>query len=59
MDRVLISAKVFDDFERVDDYGLKHETLAWEVISWSKSEDVYHVETWYAPKYLKKTTCAI
>lgn len=54
MDRVLISAKVFDDFERVDDYGLKHETLAWEVISWSKSEDVYHVETWYAPKYLKK-----
>ena len=54
MDRVLISAKVFDEFERVDDYGLKHETIAWEVISWSKSEDVYHVETWYAPKYLKK-----
>lgn len=54
MDRVLISAKVFDEFERVDDYGLKHETVAWKVISWSKSEDVYHVETWYAPKYLKK-----
>lgn len=54
MDRVLISAKVFDEFERVDDYGLKHETFAWKVISWSKSEDVYHVETWYAPKYLKK-----
>lgn len=58
MDRVLISAKVFDEFERVDDYGLKHETFAWKVISWSKSEDVYHVETWYAPKYLKKDhTC--
>lgn len=54
MDRVLISAKVFDEFERVDDYGLKHETIAWQVISWSKSEDVYHVETWYAPKYLEK-----
>lgn len=58
MDRVLISAKVIDEFERVDDYGLKHETLAWKVVSWSKSEDVYHVETWYAPKFLKKgLTC--
>ena len=58
MDRVLISAKVIDEFERVDDYGLKHETFAWKVVSWSKSEDVYHVETWYAPKYLTKDlTC--
>lgn len=52
MDRVLISAKVIDEFERLDDYGLKHETVAWKVVSWSKSEDVYHVETWYAPKNL-------
>lgn len=58
MDRVLISAKVFVDFDRVDDYGLKHETLAWKVVSWSKSEDVYHVETWYAPKNMRKDlTC--
>lgn len=58
MDRILISAKVVDEFERVDDYGLKHETVAWKVVSWSKSEDVYHVETWYAPKYLTKDlTC--
>ena len=58
MDRVLISAKVIDEFERMDDYGLKHETFAWKVVSWSKSEDVYHVETWYAPKHLTKDlTC--
>lgn len=58
MDRVLISAKVIDEFDRVDDYGLKHETIAWKVVSWSKSEDVYHVETWYAPKNLRKDlTC--
>lgn len=60
MDRILISAKVIDEFERVDDYGLKHETIAWKVVSWSKSEDVYHVETWYAPKNLKNDlTCYI
>lgn len=51
-DRVLISAKVIDEFESVDDYGLKHEASAWKVVSWSKSEDAYHVETWQAPKHL-------
>lgn len=54
MDRVLISAKVFDEFDAVDDYGLKHEMLAWKVVSWSKSEDVYHVETWQSRKYLEE-----
>lgn len=51
-DRVLISAMAFDEWDSHDDYGLHHKALAWEVISWSKSEGAYHVETWQAPKYL-------
>lgn len=45
-DRVLISAKV------VDECGLLQRSCSWVVVSWSKSEDVYHVELWQAPKYL-------
>ena len=51
-DRVLISAMAFDEWDSHDDYGLRHKALAWKVISWSKSEGAYHVETWQAPKYL-------
>ncbi|WP_195233463.1 hypothetical protein [Collinsella aerofaciens] len=53
-DRVLISAKTVAEFVAVGDYGLRHKAFAWEVVSWSKSEDIYYVEMWQAPKYLDK-----
>lgn len=51
-DRVLISAKVVDEGDCMDERGLLQRSCTWVVVSWSKSEDVYHVELWQAPKYL-------
>lgn len=51
-DRVLISAKVVDEGDCMDERGLLQRSCSWVVVSWSKSEDVYHVELWQAPKYL-------
>ena len=51
-DRVLISAKVVDEGDCMDERGLLQKSCTWVVVSWSKSEDVYHVELWQAPKYL-------
>ena len=51
-DRVLISAKVVDEGDCMDECGLLQRSCTWVVVSWSKSEDVYHVELWQAPKYL-------
>lgn len=51
-DRVLISAKVVDEGDCMDECGLLQKSCTWVVVSWSKSEDVYHVELWQAPKYL-------
>ena len=54
MDRVLISVKVFDEFDARDDHGLKYEGLVRKAVSWSKSEEVYHVETLSSRKYLRE-----
>lgn len=51
-ERVLISAKVVDEGDCMDECGLLQRSCTWVVVSWSKSEDVYHVELWQAPKYL-------
>lgn len=51
-DRVLISAKVVDEGDCMNECGLLQKSCTWVVVSWSKSEDVYHVELWQAPKYL-------
>lgn len=51
-DRVLISAKVVDEGDCMDERGLLQRSCTWVIVSWSKSEDVYHVELWQAPKYL-------
>lgn len=51
-DRVLISAKVVDEGDCMNECGLLQRSCSWVVVSWSKSEDVYHVELWQAPKYL-------
>ena len=50
-DRVLISAKVIKEDRSGDEYGLRREYCTWKIVSWSKSENVYHAETWSAWKY--------
>ena len=51
-DRVLISANPIAEGTWVDnDDGLLRKNCTWKVVSWSKSENVYHVETWTARKY--------
>lgn len=51
-DRVLISAKaIAEGAWEDDDDGLLRKNCTWKVVSWSKSENVYHVETWMALKY--------
>ena len=51
-DRVLISANPIAEGTWVDnDDGLLRKNCTWKVVSWSKSENVYHVETLTARKY--------
>lgn len=51
-DRVLICAEVIHEHDNVDGYGMAHGECSWRSVSWSKSERVYHVELYQAPKHL-------
>lgn len=54
-DRILISAEQIDEQESVDAHGLAHRECAWRAVSWSKSEGIYHVELYQAPKPLNRS----
>lgn len=53
-DRVLICAEVIHEHDNVDGHGIAHRECSWRAVSWSKSERVYHVELYQAPKLLNR-----
>lgn len=53
-DRVLICAEVIHEHDNVDGHGIAHGECSWRAVSWSKSERVYHVELYQAPKLLNR-----
>ena len=54
VDRVLICAELMHEHDSVDGCGSAHRECAWRTVSWSKSESVYHVELYQAPKHLNR-----
>lgn len=50
-DRVLICAEMISGRDSVDVCGSNHKECTWRTVSWSKSEALYHVELYQAPKH--------
>lgn len=53
-DRILICAEMINERDSVDARGSTHKECTWRTVSWSKSEAVYHVELYQAPKHLNR-----